>query len=291
MENIKGFISSEMRLPKPTSKKKKRYVTFTCPSCKKVEEKIYIKSQFVNLCTHCSRGGFTIEDFIARGKKHFGDLYDYSKTEYVNGRTDVVIICPVHGEFSQRAQEHLEGHGCNQCKFDRKKEEQILPREVWLSRIEQYDFISFKDENQIKNYHGKVDLICTIHGEFQTQLGSVGSKKHICKECAYVAHQSQSIRPEYIGETAYLYYVYLPRLDMYKFGVTLNKKGRFAQLGEVVPIIEDSREYSEACRIEHLVMTKLDKYRYKGREPLLKNGSTELFKQDVLKQIQRALQE
>ena len=48
--------------------------------------------------------------------------------------------------------------------------------------------------------------------------------------------------------------------------------------------------YTGACKLEHLLMVKLDNYRYKGRQVLVKNGSTELFKQDVSKHIIRALQ-
>lgn len=291
MENIVGFVSSEMRFPTETSQKKKRYVTFICPKCGKQDTKIYMKAKFVNLCTHCAKGGFSTEDFIQIGVEHFGDRYDYSKTVYVNKRTEVVIICPVHGEFTQRAQEHMEGHGCNQCKFDAKSENQTYPKSVWLERMQAYPLITFKDESQIKNYVSTVDMVCKIHGEFSTPLGQVGKSKHLCKECAYVAHQSQSIRPEHVGKLAYLYYVYLPDIDMYKFGVTLDKEARFKQLGNIVLLAEYTKEYSEACRLEHKVFMKLDRYRYKGREILIKNGSTELFKQDVLPQIKRALQE
>lgn len=54
-------------------------------------------------------------------------------------------------------------------------------------------------------------------------------------------------------------------------------------LGEVQVIETKAMEYTEACKLEHLLMTKLDSYRYKGRQLLVKNGSTELFKQDVSK--------
>ena len=150
MENIVGFVSSEMRFPTETSQKKKRYVTFICPQCGKQDTKIYMKTKFVNLCTHCAKGGFSTEDFIQIGVEHFGDRYDYSKTVYVNKREEVVILCPVHGEFTQRAQEHMAGHGCNQCKFDAKSENQTYPKSVWLERMLAYPLITFKDESQIK---------------------------------------------------------------------------------------------------------------------------------------------
>ena len=90
---------------------------------------------------------------------------------------------------------------------------------------------------------------------------------------------------------AHIYYVYLPEIDMYKLGVTLDKEARFRALGEVQVIETKAMEYTEACKLEHLLMVKLDNYRYKGRQVLVKNGSTELFKQDVSKHIIRALQE
>ena len=43
----------------------------------------------------------TTEDFIAMARDVHGDRYDYSKVEYVNSKTKVCIICPIHGEFWQ----------------------------------------------------------------------------------------------------------------------------------------------------------------------------------------------
>lgn len=52
------------------------------------------------------------EMFIARARAVHGDKYDYSKTDYQDMRSKVLIVCPVHGEFWQRAQSHLLGNGC-----------------------------------------------------------------------------------------------------------------------------------------------------------------------------------
>ena len=56
--------------------------------------------------------------FIARAREVHGDKYDYSKTVYENMHSKVLIICPCHGEFYQRAQSHLLGSGCPMCKYD-----------------------------------------------------------------------------------------------------------------------------------------------------------------------------
>lgn len=56
--------------------------------------------------------------FIARAREVHGDKYDYSKTVYENMHSKVLIICPRHGVFYQRAQSHLLGSGCPMCKYD-----------------------------------------------------------------------------------------------------------------------------------------------------------------------------
>jgi len=58
----------------------------------------------------------SVEEFIEKVKVVHGDLYDYGKVEYVNSRTPVIIICSVHGEFTQRPDNHLYGEkGCAKC--------------------------------------------------------------------------------------------------------------------------------------------------------------------------------
>lgn len=57
----------------------------------------------------------TTEEFIRLAKTAHGDKYDYSKVEYLNSRAKIIITCPVHGDFEQRAQHHLHGSGCPNC--------------------------------------------------------------------------------------------------------------------------------------------------------------------------------
>jgi len=53
--------------------------------------------------------------FIKKSKSVHGNKYDYSKVEYVNAKTKVTIICPIHGEFEQTPGNHLNGSGCPIC--------------------------------------------------------------------------------------------------------------------------------------------------------------------------------
>ncbi len=53
--------------------------------------------------------------FIEKSKNIHNDKYDYSKVEYLNNHTKVCIICPIHGEFWQKPNDHLRGVGCSKC--------------------------------------------------------------------------------------------------------------------------------------------------------------------------------
>ena len=63
----------------------------------------------------------TQEEFIERSKRMHGDKYDYSKVEYKNKDSKVIIICPIHGEFEQVANSHMRGVGCKRCYDDSKR--------------------------------------------------------------------------------------------------------------------------------------------------------------------------
>lgn len=56
------------------------------------------------------------ETFINKAKELFGEKYDYSKVEYVNGQKNVCLICPTHGEFEVTPNNHLsKKSGCPIC--------------------------------------------------------------------------------------------------------------------------------------------------------------------------------
>lgn len=76
---------------------------------------------FGNGCPKCGRqrtinlSRMTQDDFIRRAAEIHDNKYDYSKVKYVDYRTKVTIGCPVHGEFKQTPDDHLQGKGCPKC--------------------------------------------------------------------------------------------------------------------------------------------------------------------------------
>lgn len=66
--------------------------------------------------------GLSPETFISRCTAIHEGKYDYSKTAYTNGRTKVTITCPIHGDFQQKPENHMNNKaGCLKCYHDSRR--------------------------------------------------------------------------------------------------------------------------------------------------------------------------
>ena len=131
--------------------------------------------------------------FINKSKEMHGDRYDYSKTEYVDMKTKVCIICPKHGEFWQTPINHLNSSGCNKCS----RENFARNHNKGLNRFiddaiavhgDKYDY----SKVEYVNSRTPVCIICPEHGEFWQRpnyhLSGNGCPK--CKE----SHLEREVR-------------------------------------------------------------------------------------------------
>lgn len=70
-------------------------------------------------CAKCALKNrtYTPHEFYEQCNVMHENKYDYSKCDYVSGggTKKIKILCPKHGEFSQKASEHLHGSGCHSC--------------------------------------------------------------------------------------------------------------------------------------------------------------------------------
>jgi G:T-mismatch repair DNA endonuclease (very short patch repair protein) len=101
--------------------------------------------------------------------------YDYSKVNYINTRTKIIIVCKIHGDFTQSPGNHFKYEGCAKCTNNQFSKSQIK----WLEFLEIYYNINIQhmgnsnQEYKIKNTKWKADGYCketnTIfeyHGSF-----------------------------------------------------------------------------------------------------------------------------
>jgi Zn finger protein HypA/HybF involved in hydrogenase expression len=91
--------------------------------CKKHGEFLQIPSKHLNANHGCPKCGgtnrLTQNEFVFAAEKKHKNKYNYDLVSYVNGATKVKIICPKHGEFSQRPMQHLRGEGCPRCNMSK----------------------------------------------------------------------------------------------------------------------------------------------------------------------------
>ena len=123
----------------------------------------------------------SLEYFINKSNEIHKNRYDYSKVEYVNNKTKVCIICPEHGEFWQRPDKHLAGHGCTFCFSTYRKTTEEFIKNAHEIHGDRYDY---SKTVYGQNNREPVCIICPEHGEFW-QKPDKHLAGHGCPKCNY----------------------------------------------------------------------------------------------------------
>jgi len=129
-------------------------------------------------CTKCS-GHYIYSkiEFIEKANI-VHNKYDYSLTNYINSRNKIKIICPIHGEFIIRANNHLLGIGCSKCSGKNKNISEIIDD---FNKIYDYKY-DYSLVNNYKDKHSIIKIICPIHGEFE-KIAYAHNNGHGCPKC------------------------------------------------------------------------------------------------------------
>lgn len=127
----------------------------------------------------------TQEEFLKKAYEIYGDDYDYSETIYVDTRTKITVICPKHGKFTIRPNNHISQHqGCKLCGYEcvsglKKKTYEQFVEEAKEKHKDKYTYVkdSFVDMGK------EMDIVCPIHGCF-----GLSPTRHLqgtgCPDCA-----------------------------------------------------------------------------------------------------------
>jgi hypothetical protein len=142
-------------------------------------------------CRKCGRliakskvNKYNTEYFKKHAIKKYGDKYDYSKTECFNATDKVEINCPIHGKFKQDANQHLMGHGCPDCNFDKMAKDRAMGKELFIHKSKELFGDKF-NYSKVKYINGQthVILICPENHEFEVTPNNHLSKKSGCPTC------------------------------------------------------------------------------------------------------------
>jgi hypothetical protein len=143
----------------------------------------------------------TTKDFVEKAKKIHGNKYDYSLVEYRNSTTPVRIICPTHGEFLKKPNNHLQGGGCQKCSG---KYKPTLEEFIEKANKVHNDKYNYSKSIYINNF-SPLKIICPKHGEFlQKPSGHLNGAG--CPKCSHNSGRgNNSTTEEFIEKANKLY--------------------------------------------------------------------------------------
>lgn len=159
-------------------------VKIICPIHGQFKQSKYLHIKGAN-CPLCSgHKSFNKEWFLKRANEVHGEKYDYSKVNYININTKVSIICPIHGEFEQKPNYHINNKaGCPKCGrvkcSGRYDTEEFI---VKANKVHGYKYDYSATKYVIGNT--KVKIICPVHGEFEQIARDHINSKAGCPKCA-----------------------------------------------------------------------------------------------------------
>src|SRR5271157_1354183 len=109
----------------------------------------------------------TLKNFIYRASKIHNNKFNYSKSIYINVATKIEIICPKHGSFFQKPNDHLNGVGCCKCGIERRTKLRTSNVTEFINKSKKIHKDKFDYSKFIYiNTHTKGIIICQQHGKF-----------------------------------------------------------------------------------------------------------------------------
>lgn len=135
----------------------------------------------------------TYPAFITQATAVHEGRYTYGpEPEDWSGATyKVKVHCPVHGEFTQTAWNHVKGAGCRRCTFDARK----TPVSTLVDRVRDKfgDTITLHVESYSR-MSAKATFSCAAHGEFEKVPTDLLSSDYGCPKCGAIS--SAELRTE-----------------------------------------------------------------------------------------------
>lgn len=216
-DKAKVFIKKALRVQgdkydysKVNYKTCKDRVIIICPKHGEFEQTPDSHTNGKSGCTKCvnertgERCRYTKEDFIRMSIEKYGNRYDYSKVDYVDYYTPVIIICPVHGEVEVSPLNHLykSKYGCPKCRYVESGLKQRSTTEEFIEKARKVhgDKYSYDKVNYIKSDE-KVIITCPIHGDFEQTPGN-HLTGYECDKCGNdkISEHSRKTTEQFIKE-------------------------------------------------------------------------------------------
>lgn len=125
-------------------------------------------------------------EFIKRANLKHDNFYNYDDSVFISATTKIIITCPIHGNFSQVPNSHLNGSGCPNCGNEKISKKATKSKDIFVTKANKVHNNKFNyDKTDYINCKLKVIITCPIHGDFlQTPDNHLSGRD--CKECSII---------------------------------------------------------------------------------------------------------
>lgn len=153
--------------------------------------------------------------------------YQYPAQDYRGAGKLVRVICPRHGEFSQRATHHTAGHGCPDCGHEVRASAKRLDLETFIARSRAVHGGKYGYDRSVYTVaHTPTRISCPIHGAFMQRPSAhmLGKGCPACSKYGFQRHRE-----------AALYFLRADGGAAVKIGITNALGQRLPQLRRATP--------------------------------------------------------
>ena len=146
-------------------------------------------------CKTCKRIFDAANTFVVKSNKVHNNKYDYRLSNYLGSKVETTIICPIHGKFEQRPNDHLSGHGCSKCSCEKNgllKRTKRAISYINCANVVHNNKYDYSLLNYIDSKH-MIEIICPMHNVF-TQYPQEHLRGYGCPTCNLSKGEIEIIR-------------------------------------------------------------------------------------------------
>lgn len=188
VEKSKEIHGNKYSYPDLKSAKLNNEITISCPKHGTFTKRL--DYHFAGYgCAKCSWESLAsskrmkFDEFLEKANFVHNGFYNYNQVNWLEAKSKIDIICPIHGLFRQNAQSHLQGRKCNECA---KKARGLKIRKDVNAIIAEFKSIHgdkyIYDKSSITTSKDYMLITCQKHGDFR-QTPSNHRKGRGCPLC------------------------------------------------------------------------------------------------------------
>jgi len=159
----------------------------------------------------------TQEKYIERFNEKHNNFYKYKDfPKDYNQKTNIEIICPIHGSFNQRIINHGNGMGCSQCGIEKRNETKKQKSANKYKKILTEKYLNKFDFSEADFSNGvdfKIKVKClNCNNYFYPSIMDMKHEKHHCPTCrmdnmknGYYKNLSKIYEEKFIQKATVLY--------------------------------------------------------------------------------------